>query len=50
VAQFRPDRLVICTHPIERSTWLRYDVVERARSTYDIPVAHVIAHTPDAVP
>jgi GABA permease len=50
VAEFRPDRLVICTHPVERSTWMRYDVVDRARTGYDIPVAHVIAHTPVAVP
>jgi GABA permease len=50
VAQFRPDRLVICTLPVERSTWLRYDVVDRARTSYDLPVTHVIAHQPVAVP
>jgi GABA permease len=50
VARFHPDRLVICTHPVERSTWLRYDVVDRARASYDIPVSHVIAHTAVAVP
>jgi GABA permease len=49
VAQFQPDRLVICTLPIDRSTWLRYDVVDRARTGYDIPVTHVIADEPVAV-
>jgi len=31
VAEFKPDLLVICTHPEDRSAWLRYDVVDRAR-------------------
>ncbi len=43
VASFDPDQLVISTLPVDHSTWLRYDVVDRARSTYDIPVTHVIA-------
>jgi GABA permease len=42
VAEFGPDRLVICTLPEERSAWLRYDVVDRAREAYDIPVTHVV--------
>src|SRR6185369_8244396 len=47
VTEFRPDRLVICTLPIERSTWLRYDVVDRARASYpDLPLTHVIAREP----
>ena len=45
VAEFNPDRLVICTHPEDRSAWLRYDVVERAREAYDIPVTHVIVES-----
>jgi GABA permease len=48
VASFRPDQLVISTLPLAQSTWLRYDVVDRARSTYDIPVTHVISHVPVA--
>ncbi len=44
VAAFGPDQIVICTHPVDRSAWLRNDVVERARKTYDIPVTHVVAH------
>jgi GABA permease len=45
VATFKPDRLVICTHPEERSAWLRYDVVDRARESYDIPITHVIVES-----
>lgn len=46
VDAFRPDQLVISTRPVENSVWLRYDVVDRARSDYPIPVTHVIARTP----
>ena len=42
VEQFGPDRLVICTLPEDRSAWLRYDVVDRAREAYDLPVTHVV--------
>ena len=42
VATFHPDRLVICTLPEDRSAWLRYDVVDRAREAYDLPVTHVV--------
>jgi GABA permease len=43
VQEFNPDRLVICTHPEDRSAWLRYDVVDRARETYpNLPVTHVV--------
>ena len=37
--------VVICTHPEDRSAWLRYDVVERAREAYDIPITHVIVES-----
>jgi len=42
VAEFAPDRIVISTHPEEHSAWLRHGVVDKARSTYDIPVRHVV--------
>ena len=42
VADFHPDRLVICTLPEDRSAWLRFDVVDRARAEYDLPVTHVV--------
>jgi GABA permease len=45
VDSFGPDRLVICTLPEDRSAWLRYDVVDRAREAYDIPVTHVVVET-----
>jgi GABA permease len=46
VAEFHPDRLVVCTLPEDRSAWLRYDVVDRAREAYDLPVTHVVVeHT-----
>ncbi|WP_138732268.1 amino acid permease [Modestobacter excelsi] len=45
VAKFHPDRLVICTLPEERSAWLRYDVVDRAREAYDIPITHVVVES-----
>jgi len=43
VESFRPDQIVIATRPLEDSVWQRYDVVDRARTTYPIPVDHVIA-------
>ena len=46
VKTFRPDQLVVCTLPEDRSAWLRYDVVDRAREAYDLPVTHVVVeHT-----
>jgi GABA permease len=49
VADFKPDRIVIATHPEGRSTWLRHGVVDRARQQYDVPVRHVVATVPAAV-
>jgi GABA permease len=49
VGRFKPDRLVICTLPEERSGWLRFDIVERARETYALPVTHVVVD-PATVP
>lgn len=42
VESFGPDRIVISTPPPEESIWRRYDVVDRARADYPIPVTHVI--------
>jgi GABA permease len=44
VRSFRPDQIVIATRPLEDSIWQRYDVVDRARTSYPVPVTHVIAH------
>lgn len=52
VASFAPDQIVICSLPEDRSAWLRYDVVDRAREKYStLPIAHVIVdHAADLSP
>jgi GABA permease len=45
VESFRPDRLVVCTLPEDRSAWLRYDVVDRAREAHGLPVTHVVVES-----
>jgi hypothetical protein len=40
--RFPADEIVIATHPPGRSKWLEQDVVETARSTLTLPVAHVV--------
>ncbi len=42
VRTFEPDQIVIATRPLADSVWQRYDVVERARAAYDVPVTHVV--------
>ena len=42
VRTFRPDQLIISTHPAGRSHWLERGVVEKARERFDLPVAHVV--------
>ena len=46
VRAFRPDLIVISTHPEERSNWLRQGLVERAKSKYGVAVRHVVSHVP----
>jgi GABA permease len=48
VDTFHPDQIVIATLPAEYSVWQRFDVVDRARAAYDVPVTHVVA-TPAAL-
>ena len=43
VTSYRPDQLVIATHPHERSRWLRHGVVQKARHLHSLPVTHVVA-------
>jgi GABA permease len=43
VKEFNPDQIVIATLPPEYSVWHRFDVVDRARAAYDVPVTHVVA-------
>jgi hypothetical protein len=40
--QYRPDEVIISTHPEERSRWLRGKLIERARKATDLPVEHVV--------
>ena len=46
VAAFSPDQIVISTLPPESSVWLRDNVVDRARTLYDMPVTHVVSKRP----
>jgi len=39
---FRPDELIISTHPEGRSHWLERGVVEGARERFALPVTHVV--------
>jgi GABA permease len=42
VRTFRPDELVISTHPVGRSHWLERGVVDKARERFALPVTHVV--------
>jgi GABA permease len=45
VESFTPDRIVIATPPPEDSVWHHYNVVDRARTDFGIPVTHVVARS-----
>src|SRR6478752_1267562 len=48
VDEFKPDRLVICTHAEASSAWLRYEIVDRAHEAYpSLPISHVIVDRPE---
>jgi hypothetical protein len=42
IRTFRPDELIISTHPEGRSHWLERGVVERARERFAIELTHVV--------
>ena len=42
VRKFRPNELVVSTHPDGRSNWLERGVVSALRERYDVPVTHVV--------
>jgi GABA permease len=42
IRTFRPDELILSTHPEGRSHWLERGVVERARERFDIRLTHVV--------
>jgi GABA permease len=39
---FRPDELIVSTHPQGRSHWLERGVIDRARERFDLPLTHVV--------
>jgi GABA permease len=43
---FRPDELIVSTHPPGRSHWLERGVVEKARERFALPVTHVTVGRP----
>jgi GABA permease len=47
VRTFRPNEIVISTHPPGRSNWLERGVVDSVSARYDVPVTHVVV---DLVP
>ena len=42
VRVFRPQEIVVSTHPAGRSNWLERGVVTALRERYDVPVTHVV--------
>jgi hypothetical protein len=42
IDDFRPDEIIVSTHPITQSGWLRKDLVERIRDASGLPVEHVV--------
>jgi len=42
IRTFRPDELILSTHPEGRSHWLERGVVTRARERFALPVTHVV--------
>jgi GABA permease len=39
---FRPDELIVSTHPVGKSHWLERGVVGKARERFALPVTHVV--------
>ena len=42
IRTFRPDELIVSTHPPGRSHWLERGVVEKAGERFQIPLTHVV--------
>ena len=39
---YRPDEVIISTHPPGRSNWLERDLIATARDRFDVPISHVV--------
>jgi hypothetical protein len=42
IATRRPDEVIVSTHPVASSGWLRRDLIERIRSASGLPVEHIV--------
>jgi hypothetical protein len=42
VGEYKPDEIIISTHPETRSGWMRRDLIERVREATGLPVDHVV--------
>src|ERR1700733_7135611 len=42
IAVHRPDEIIVSTHPVQHSGWLRRDLIERIQSASGLPVAHIV--------
>jgi len=40
--EFKPDEIIVSTHPETRSGWLRRDLIERLQEGTGLPVTHVV--------
>jgi hypothetical protein len=42
VAEHRPDEIIVSTHPVAASGWMRRDLIERIQNATGLPVEHII--------
>lgn len=42
IAMRRPDEVIVSTHPVTQSGWLRRDLIERIHNASGLPVEHVV--------
>jgi hypothetical protein len=46
--EYEPDEVIISTHPELRSSWLRGNLIDRARKLSSVPVEHVVVDLKEA--
>ncbi|HEY5192972.1 MAG TPA: hypothetical protein VIJ39_03740 [Solirubrobacteraceae bacterium] len=42
IAHRRPDEVIVSTHPVTQSGWLRRDLIERIQNASGLPVTHIV--------